>query len=242
MVPHVAFSGGHPVHFHSLATFPGIVQPSGGSFARPLGSPPRQSIRNCFGAFGFALPLGTSSAYHWLWASSPHTNDRNGEPSAGANCPGRSPRLLLPPSPSAIFPQPSRPRSTVAKLEVVRRRSAHAMKKASLLWNLTRGLLILFCGYQLLFASLDALRAERMLSMAQLPCEHHEAIRTIPMPETIQSVRQVLRRHSPSSLSYAGLLVILALSPYAKTRNHQPLSSLSSMAGVTCFRGTISLP
>lgn len=100
------------------------------------------------------------------------------------------------------------------------------MKKVSLLWNLTRGLLILFCGYQLLFLSLDALQAERMLSMTQLPSEHHEAIRPIPMPETIQSVRQVLRRHSPSSLSYAGLLVILALSPYAKTRNHQPLSSL----------------
>jgi len=91
------------------------------------------------------------------------------------------------------------------------------MKKASLLWNLTRGLLILFCVYQLLFASLDALQAERMLSITQLPSDHHEAIR--PMPESIQSVRRVLRRHSPSSLSYAGLLVILALSPYAKTRN-----------------------
>ena len=91
------------------------------------------------------------------------------------------------------------------------------MKKAALLWNLTRCVLILFCGYQLLLASFDALQAERMLRMTQLPSDHHEA--TAPTPAIIQSVRQVLRRHTPSSLYYAGVLVVLALSPYANTRN-----------------------
>lgn len=91
------------------------------------------------------------------------------------------------------------------------------MKKTSLVWNLTRCVLILFCGYHLLFASLDALQAERMLNITRLPPEHHEAI--LPTSETIQSVRQVLRRHSPSSIYCTALLVILALSPYANTRN-----------------------
>ena len=94
---------------------------------------------------------------------------------------------------------------------------AHWIKNVSLLWNLTRCALILFCGYQLLFALLDADQAERTLGMTQLPADHHEAIS--PTPEIVQSIRQVLRRHSPSSINYAVFLVVLALSPYAKTRD-----------------------
>lgn len=91
------------------------------------------------------------------------------------------------------------------------------MKKASLFWNLARVALILFCGYQLLWASMNALMAERMLRLTQLPREHREAIPV--SPETIETVRQVLRSSNPSSLYYAGLLVILALCPYATARN-----------------------
>lgn len=94
---------------------------------------------------------------------------------------------------------------------------AHWTKRVSLLWNLTRCALILFCGYQLLSASFDALQAERLLGMTQLPPEDHESLR--PTPEIVQSIRQVLRRHSPSSINYAVFLVVLALVPYAKTRN-----------------------
>jgi hypothetical protein len=94
------------------------------------------------------------------------------------------------------------------------------VKNTPLLWNLARVVLILFCGYQLLLASMNSLQAERMLRMTQLPGEHREAIPATS--ETIQSVRQVLRRSNPSSLYYAGLLVILALSPYATARNAYP--------------------
>lgn len=90
----------------------------------------------------------------------------------------------------------------------------HWKKRSSLLCNLTRCALILFCGYHVLFASLDALQAERMLGMTQLPPEDHEALS--PTPEIIQSIRRVLRRHGPSSINYAVVLVVLALIPYCQ--------------------------
>jgi hypothetical protein len=70
-------------------------------------------------------------------------------------------------------------------------------------------------------ASMNVLMVERMLSMTQLPRDHHEAIPV--SSETIQTIRQILHRSNPSSLYYGGLLVILALSPYANTRKTQPL-------------------
>jgi hypothetical protein len=105
---------------------------------------------------------------------------------------------------------------TVAESQVGRS-DAHSMKIASLLWNLTRVALILLCGYQLILTSMDSQQAERMLGMTQLSREHHEAI---PMTsDLVESVRQVLHRRNRSSLYYAVLLVILALSPYATARN-----------------------
>ena len=91
------------------------------------------------------------------------------------------------------------------------------MKIVSLLWNLARAALILICGYQLVGTSMDSQQAERMLGMTELSSEHHEPIPVTS--ETIQSVQQVLHRRNQSSLYYAGLLVILALSPYATARN-----------------------
>ena len=91
------------------------------------------------------------------------------------------------------------------------------MKHAIILWNLTRCVLVLFCGYQLVSASLDGLQAERMLKITQLPSDHHDAVHLTP--KFVESVRQVLRRHNPSSLYYAGLLVVFALTPYGKTRS-----------------------
>lgn len=56
-----------------------------------------------------------------------------------------------------------------------------------------------------------------MLMMTQLPSDHREAVH--PTPKAIESVREVLRRRNASSFYYAGLLMVLALIPYASARN-----------------------
>ena len=86
-----------------------------------------------------------------------------------------------------------------------------------MLWNSARVSLIVVCGYQLLLASMDALQAHRMLGMMLTREGQRERI---PITEeNLQKIRGVVGRHFPTSLYCAGLLVILALSPYAKVRN-----------------------
>lgn len=89
------------------------------------------------------------------------------------------------------------------------------MKNVPMFWNFTRCVLILLCGWQLLAASLDMLMVQRMLRTAQLPSDHHEAMPV--SPENIEMMREVLGRRGPV-FYYVGLLVVLALSPYARAR------------------------
>ena len=63
---------------------------------------------------------------------------------------------------------------------------------------------------------MSALKAARMLHMMQLPRDHHES--NPVSAKNLQAVEQVLHSIYPSSLYYSGLIVILALSPYATTR------------------------